>query len=122
MLETLDVSHRTGAVGRHGSIALIERMWRTAKETLDFDSVRPNVPAILAERVAVIVDYYSTRRPHMALGNATPEEIHTGRPSRAHSAKRVPRAWRGEPSPPVPFVIRYAFPHEHRLPYLERIA
>jgi transposase InsO family protein len=122
LLDELDVGHRIGAVGRHGSIALIERLWRTAKETLDFDSVRPNVPAILAERIAVVIDYYNTRRPHMALGNATPEEIYTGRPSRAHSAKRVPRAWRGEPSPPVPFVIRYAFPHEHRLPYLERIA
>jgi hypothetical protein len=121
-LDDRDIDHRQGAVGQHGSIAIIERLWKSAKEHLDLMAVRPQIPAILLERVAIVIDYYRTKRPHTALGNATPHEVYWGLPSRAHEAKPMPRAWRGQPSPPAPFVIRHAFPDERTLPYLERVA
>lgn len=116
------IDHRRGAVGQHGSIAIIERLWRTAKECLDLKAARPNVSALLRERIAVVIDYYNTKRPHTALGNATPAETYRGEPSRAATATPAPRGWRGEASPPPPFVIRHAFPDEKKLPYLERVA
>jgi len=121
-LTVLAVDHREGAVGQHGSIAITERFWRTAKEHLDIKNVRPNVPALLHERVAVVIDYYRTKRPHTAVGNATPDEAYRRVTSRAADARPAPRGWPGEPSPPPPFVIRHAFPAEQKLPYLERVA
>jgi transposase InsO family protein len=121
-LDERDIDHRQGAVGQHGSIAIIERLWRSAKEHLDLKAVRPQIPAILLERVATVIDYYKTKRPHSTLGNATPHEVYQGLPSRAHEAKPMPRGWPGEPSRPAPFVIRHAFPDERTLPYLERVA
>jgi transposase InsO family protein len=116
------VDHRRGAVGQHGSIAIIERLWKTVKECLDLQTVRPSVPAILHERIARIVDYYNTKRPHQSLGNATPAEVYAGQLSLAADPKPAPRGWPGEPRPAPPFVIRHAFPDERRLPFLERTA
>ncbi len=121
-LHTCGVEPHKGAVGQHGSIAIIERAWRTTKECLDLQNVQPRVPQILYERIAVVIDYYRTKRPHMSLDNAAPAEVYRGETSRAHHAVPAPRGWRGESSPPPPFVIRHAFPEEMKLPYLERIA
>ncbi len=80
------------------------------------------MPAILHHRIAVVVDYYRTKRPHSALGNATPHQAYLGIPSPAWDAKPAPRGWPGEEVPPPPFRIRHAFPDERNLPYLERVA
>jgi transposase InsO family protein len=117
-----EIDHRKGAVGQHGSIAIIERLWRTAKECLDLDTVRPRVAPVLRQRIAVVIDYYNGKRPHAALGNATPDQVYTGQISPAHHAQPAPRGWRGQPTESAPFVIRHAFPLERKLPYLERVA
>lgn len=116
------IGHRIGAVGQHGSIALIERLWRSVKHCLDMKTVRPNVAEVLYDRIAVIIDFYRTKRPHMALGDAAPAEVYSGETSRAWSSKPAPRGWRGEACAPPPFRIRHGFPHDCKLPYLERIA
>jgi len=116
------IDHREGAVGQHGSIAIYERLWRTLKECLDLKNVRPNLLAIVRERVAAVIDYYSTKRPHFSLGNATPNQVYRGETSRAHNPTPAPRGWRGEPAPALPVRLRYAFPGERKLPYLERVA
>ncbi len=121
-LDAHRVERHKGAVGQHGSIAIIERAWRTTKECLDLQNVQPRVLQVLYERIAIVIDYYRTKRPHMSLDNATPAEVYRGERSRAHHALPAPRGWRGESSPPPPFVIRHAFPEEMKLPYLERIA
>jgi hypothetical protein len=121
-LEQSGIDHRQGAVGQHGSIAIGERLWRTLKACLDVKNVRPNLLPIVRERAAAVIDYYSTKRPHSALGNAAPNQVYRGERSRAHDAVRAPRGWRGEPAPALPVRVRYAFPHERKLPYLERVA
>jgi hypothetical protein len=116
------VAHREGAVGQHGSIAIIERLWRTTKHHLNFTAVRPHVREMLHERVAVVVDYYRTKRPHTTLENGTPAQVYSGRPVPAKTAVKAPRGWRGEPCAKAPYLIRYAFETARQLPYLERAA
>lgn len=123
LVVSLEIGHRTGAIGEHGSIAIHERLWRTAKEHLDLDTVRPEVTGHLRARIAVVIDYYRTKRPHSALEDTTPATAYTtGVRTRATKPKRAPIAWRGQPAEPVPLKIRHAFPNERKLPYLERSA
>ncbi|MBN2193852.1 MAG: transposase, partial [Polyangiaceae bacterium] len=82
------VRPRFGAVGRHGSIALVERFIRTLKsEGLRRLIAIPLAAAAMAEELAVFVEWYNEHRPHRGLGGATPNELHYGRP-RARDAPR----------------------------------
>jgi putative transposase len=74
-----DIKHRFGAVGKHGSIAVTERVIRTLK----YEWLR-RVPVIrgldhLGRLLADFALYYNTWRPHSALKGAVPELIHADR-------------------------------------------
>ncbi len=87
-----DVKHRFGAVGKHGPIAVTERVILTLKhEWLN------RVPLIrgldhLAQLLQDFTVYYNEYRGHTTLGGAVPEVIHRGgqwtRPEK--SAKALP--------------------------------
>jgi len=87
-----DVKQRFGAVGKHGSIAVTERVIRTLKyEWLT------RVPVIkgldhLAQLLADFVCYYNAWRPHSTLKGAVPDLIHAGQQwsAQARTAKTVP--------------------------------
>ncbi len=87
-----DVKQRFGAVGKHGSIAVTERVIRTLKyEWLT------RVPVIkgldhLAQLLADFVCYYNSWRPHSTLKGAVPDLIHAGQEwsAPARTAKTVP--------------------------------
>jgi len=86
------VRPRYGAVGKFGSISLIERCILTLKsEGLRQILVPPRRTEMQAE-VSAIVDWHNGFRPHEALGGATPNEIYRKvRP--AHRRPRIePRA------------------------------
>jgi len=73
-----DVKHRFGAVGKHGSIAVTERVIRTLK----YEWLK-RVPVIkgldhLAILLADFACYYNSWRPHTTLKGAVPELIHAG--------------------------------------------
>ena len=90
-----DIRPRFGAVGKYGSIAIIERFIRTLK---DEGLRRILVPLTLGKMRAetnAIVAWYNTCRPHTTLGGRTPDE----RYRRVASACRRPR-W--EPRPDWP--------------------
>jgi transposase InsO family protein len=75
LLRRRGIKHRYGAVGRHGSIAIIERFWRTLKrETLDATSSWLTVGA-LAEQVARFSDWFNRIRPHQGLQGRTPVDV-----------------------------------------------
>jgi putative transposase len=87
-----DVKQRLGAVGKHGSIAVTERVIRTLKyEWLT------RVPLIrgldhLEQLLADFALYYNTWRPHSTLQGAVPDLIHAGQEWSAppRTAKTVP--------------------------------
>jgi transposase InsO family protein len=68
-----DAKPRFGAIGKHGSIAVIERFWRTLKSegwrrllTLPW-----SLQAASAE-IGVFVDWYHEHRPHQGIGGQRP--------------------------------------------------
>ena len=117
-LERLGVRHRYGALGRSGSIALIERFFRTLKAVADTRGRPPLLRADLERRLAVVFGYYGWLRPHQGLGGAVPAESLCHR--RAAHLDSVPPP-RGRPGENVvftaPLEVRYLDP-DRRLPYL----
>jgi len=114
--------HRYGAIGKTGSIALIERFFRTLKTVASLRSKPPFLRADLERRLAFAFHYYVWLRPHQGLGGGTPGEWFLGlRPAHLDS---VPPP-RGRPRDRVdispPFEIQY-LDQERRLPYLARKA
>jgi len=116
-LRRLGVKQRFGAVGKKGSIALIERMWRTLKDTLGLRLLRPSAAEDLAATVEMGLVHYAHFRPHQGLGGATPAEMYFGRTPAHLSAIPPPRGRPGEGPMDSPFRIDY-LDVEHLLPVL----
>ena len=120
-LERLGVRQRFGAIGKKGSIALIERLWRTLKDTLGLRLLRPLVAEDLMEKIGLGLIHYAFFRPHQGLGGATPAEIYFGRTPSHLSAIPPPRGRPGEGPMDLPFRVEY-LDAERLLPVLVRKA
>ncbi len=121
-LEKISVRQRFGAIGRTGSIALIERLWLTLKTQLRLVSLKPGHRVDLERRVHQGLAHYANLRPHQGLGGATPAEVYLGLAPRHCSAVRPPRGRPGDPdSVALAFEIGFLDP-ERRLPFLRRRA
>jgi transposase InsO family protein len=107
LLRLWRVAHRFGAVGRKGSIALIERLWRTLKDSLRLRLLRPLVAKDLQRKLELGLLHYAYFRPHQALGGATPAEIYYGLTPAHLSAIPPPRGQPGEGPKDSPFRIEY---------------
>jgi transposase InsO family protein len=78
---------RFGAVGRRGSIAVVERFIGSIKrESVRWIIVPLRLGAMRAELAAYVV-WYNVHRPHQALGGRTPREVYVG----LHPASARPR-------------------------------
>ena len=120
-LRRFGTRQRFGAIGRHGSIATIERFWRTLKDTLRLRSFKPLTKRDLERRLDQVFHYYTYLRPHQGLGGATPDEIYFGRQP-AHLAAVHPLRARAREGPvDSPFEIAYLDPGK-MLPVLVRKA
>jgi transposase InsO family protein len=117
----LGVKQRFGAVGKKGSIALIERLWRTLKDTLGLRLLRPLVAEDLAAKIEVGLVHYAHFRPHQGLGGATPAEMYFGRTPSHLSAIPPPRGRPGDGPMDLPFRVDY-LDAERLLPVLVRKA
>jgi putative transposase len=66
---------RYGAVGRYGSIAIVERLIRSMKT----EGIRPLVIPMrlrdMRRELAIYVEWYNTFRPHQSLGGRTPLDV-----------------------------------------------
>ena len=120
-LEHLGVKQRFGAIGKKGSIALIERLWRTLKDTLGLRLLRPSAAEDLAATVELGLLHYAHFRPHQGVGGATPAEVYFGRTPSHLSAIPPPRGRLGAGSMDSPFRIDY-LDAERLLPVLVRKA
>jgi transposase InsO family protein len=78
LLTRWNVKQRFGAVGKHGSIAVTERVIRTLKyewlKRVPVTRGLDHLGALLADFAC----YYNCWRPHTTLNGAVPELIHTG--------------------------------------------
>lgn len=120
-LAVLGVRHRFGAVGRSGSIALIERFWRSLKGSLNLRSWRPLLRQDLERRLEYALHDYAFLRPHQGLGGATPAELYFDLEPAHLSAVHPPRGRPGDGPHRSPFAIDYLDP-EHRFPILRKAA
>ncbi len=97
----LGVEQRFGALYQHASIARLERLWRSLKDSLFHPALRRRLVLSGLDRdVAAVLAHYSLFRPHSGLGGATPAEVFLRLPP-AHLAAVAPP--RGRPGEVVPF-------------------
>ncbi len=109
---------RYGAVGEFHSIGLIDRFFRTLKESLSLRFFRPWNPRELKRRLAAALVHYAYVRPHTSLEGRTPIEAYYG--IRGHLPRPVapPRGRAGEPGPGVPFDFVFLDSEHRALPIL----
>jgi transposase InsO family protein len=89
-----NIKPRYGAVGRHGSIAVVERFIRTLKQEGMQGLLTPMNRAEFRRQVNLFIGWYNEHRPHTTLSGCTPNE----RYFRHKPANRQPR-WEPRPSP-----------------------
>ena len=73
------IRRRYGAIGKSGSIALIERFWRSMKRehAHGLNLFRPL--ASIRARLRAYATWFNGHRPHQGLHGRTPDEVFTGR-------------------------------------------
>ena len=113
------VHHRFGRLFEKSSSPLIERFWRTLKETAQLKVLQPLLKQDLDRRMDDALHFYVYHRPHMGLEGATPAEVYF-KLRRAHrKAVHPPRGKPSDPTTESPFQLEFLDP-ERRLPLLTR--
>ena len=97
---------RFGAVGRHGSIAVVERFIRSMKTECTRRILIPMRRETFRKELCLYAEWYNEHRPHQTLDSRTPNEVYFDRPP-ANEAPRLelrPRWPKGSPcaSPQAP--------------------
>ncbi|MDR1477436.1 MAG: integrase core domain-containing protein, partial [Planctomycetaceae bacterium] len=78
---------RFGAIGKHGSIAVTERVILTYKEGCTRRILVPISKNEMIHETKLFFDWYNEYRPHMTLNGKTPNEVYYHR----HAANAKPR-------------------------------
>jgi transposase InsO family protein len=120
-LERLGIEQRLGAVGEVGSIALIERLWRSLKALMAVRMFPPLVQSSLERRFELALRYYAFHRPHQALNGATPAELYFGLDPEPAIDFPLPRGRPGEGRHHPLFHVDFLDP-ERRFPVLTKAA
>jgi transposase InsO family protein len=90
---------RFGAVGQHGSIAVVERFIRTLKDELTRRILVPYGRRAFRRELAYFFEWYNEHRPHMTLSGRTPNEVYHGRRPANRQPRFEPRPAWPRPSP-----------------------
>jgi len=85
------IHQRFGAVGKYGSIAVVERFIRTMKNECTRRLLVPYQRTTLRRELALYVDWFNGHRPHDALDTATPDEIYFRRLPASRKPRFEPR-------------------------------
>jgi transposase InsO family protein len=109
---------RHGAVGQTHSLGLIDRFFRTAKDSLSLLSIRPWCRKDIERRLHFALLHNSYVRPHTSLGGLAPVETYYGIRGHLPTPVSPPRGWPGDPQPEVPFDIAYLDPENKAFPIL----
>ena len=112
------IRKRHGAVGQTHSLGLIDRFFRTLKDSLSLRSLRPWSLRHFERRLTVAFIHYAYVRPHASLGGFTPIEVYYG--IRGHLPRPVapPRAREGDPEAEIPFEFVFLDPEHQAFPVL----
>ncbi len=89
------IKPRYGAIGKHGSIAVVERFILTLKTLLRCMFLMPYLREAMQRELNLATGWYNSHRPHTWLGGKTPDEVYQGE----FPANRRPRF---EPRPRWP--------------------
>lgn len=122
-LKALGIRQRFGALYQHGSIALVERFFRSLKEDLHLGkksrrSGRPWSIADFERRLVPALIRYSYCRPHSALEGRIPAEVFFGIPDQRPLTNLAPRGRPDEPDLECPVEIAFLDPDNRALPIL----
>ncbi len=86
------ISPRFGAVGRHGSIAIVERFILTLKNDYTRLTLVPLRRSAFHKELQLFVCWYNEYRPHTALGGKTPAEVYYRLPGANKVVRFEPRS------------------------------
>jgi hypothetical protein len=81
------IKPRYGAVNKHGSVAVVERLIQTMKLVLSLLLFIPLCRRAFCREVEAAIRWYNEFRPHTTLGGRTPDEAYNG----TYPANRRPR-------------------------------
>jgi transposase InsO family protein len=122
-LAQLGIRQRFGAIGKTGSIALIERFWRTVKDGVGLRFWRPFLKRDLDSCVEATLVHYAYLRPHQGLRGGAPAEVYFRISPARRAASRPPRGRRGQESLHPGFEIVHLDRERRRLAFrIERAA
>ncbi|MHC5070902.1 MAG: DDE-type integrase/transposase/recombinase [Planctomycetota bacterium] len=85
------VRPRYGAVGKHASVAVIERFIRSMKAESTRCILVPLRLDAMREELSLYVSWYSEHRPHQGLNGMTPDEVYRGEASPSPGVRFEPR-------------------------------
>jgi transposase InsO family protein len=113
-----NIRSRYGKVGETHSLGLIDRFFRTVKDSLSLRSFRPWNLRDFERRLTAALVHYAYLRPHTSLGGFTPIETYYG--IRRHLPQPVspPRGRVGDPDSDVPFNFVFLDPENRAFPIL----
>ena len=69
------VQHRYGAIGKHGSIAVIERFFRSLKQEFLRRIIIPLSPQRMMHAVSAYATWFNIQRPHQTHRGRTPADV-----------------------------------------------
>ncbi len=78
LIRSHGIRPRFGAVGQHGSIAVIERFFRSFKPECTRRILVPFRLDTMRHESACYATWYNEYRPHQGLGGSTPLEVYRG--------------------------------------------
>ena len=71
-----EIKPRFGAVGKHGSIAVVERLMLTLKQSIAWLTLVPLRRRAFLRELRYLAGWYNSHRPHMTLAGRTPDEAY----------------------------------------------
>lgn len=87
-----NIRHRKGAVGKTGSIAVIERLNLTLKQScIRLLPIVPILRRAFHRELNLFATWYNENRPHMTLHGATPDEVYFGQRPACQAPRFEPR-------------------------------
>ena len=94
-----EIRPRFGAVNRHGSIAVVERLILTLKQFLSLLILLSQQRSVFRKDLQSFADWFNEFRPHTSLGGRTPNEVYYRRFPAVRRPRHEPRRnWpRGSP-------------------------